>query len=248
LRTVSVTIEPDWDRIDGPDPATWAGWRRASDTILYPRTLVLDLTVSADDLLKGMQKNTRYYIRRAERTGLELAVVETAAELAEVLAVFRETSERAGFGLHEDSYYEDLYHLAGDANIISYARLDGAVVAFSWALCSGTTAFYLYGGSNDAGQRANANRPVLWDCIKRAQDAGVIRFDLNGLLGDGIGDFKQGFAPGREDVLIGSFDRPLSWLYPAYQLVLPLGKKAVQFLGRLRNQRRAEAQSVEDPS
>jgi peptidoglycan pentaglycine glycine transferase (the first glycine) len=50
----------------------------------------------------------------------------------------RETGERAGFGLHDDSYYEDLFHLAGDANIISYARLDGAVVAFSWALCSGS--------------------------------------------------------------------------------------------------------------
>ena len=58
---------------------------------------------------------------------------------------------------------------------------------------------------------------------------GIERYDMNGLLNDGISTFKQGFAD-HEDWLAGTFDKPLSPLYLAWTKGLPAAKKIVRKL------------------
>lgn len=47
---------------------------------------------------------------------------------------------------------------------------------------------------NDAGRKARANAPVKWFAVRLAQDAGLLRYDVNGLLNDGVSTFKRSFA------------------------------------------------------
>ncbi len=225
--SVVLSIEPDWDADSAPARALPTnGWRPTPNTILIGRTLILDLWRSEDELLAAMTKKTRQYIRKSGREALSYRRL-SRAELPQCLAVYRLTAERAGFGIHADSYYQDIFDNLGEDSPV-FAAFDGeAVVAFLWLATSAGTAFELYGGMNDTGQSLRANFTLKWTAIAAMKERGIRRYDFNGLLNDGVSQFKFGFAD-HENMLAGTWDKPLSPLYPVYAKVLPLARKTVQ--------------------
>jgi lipid II:glycine glycyltransferase (peptidoglycan interpeptide bridge formation enzyme) len=221
---VAVTVEPDWT--DFPDVT---GWKSSSNTILIPRTLILDLTKSEDELLAVMAKKTRQYIRKSANEPIEIRQVRSREELDACLAIYKQTAERAGFGLHGDQYYYDIFDKMGEYSLVTAAFYEGSPVAFLWLGISEQTAFELYGGMNDDGQRLRANYALKWWTIQQTKKWGIERYDFNGLLNDGVSTFKQGFAD-HEDMLAGTYDKPLSPLYTVWTKALPLGKKILRKL------------------
>ena len=101
------------------------------------------------------------------------------------------------------------------------------LVAFLWPIKSGKIAFELYGGVTERGQKTRANYILKWLTIKQMQSAGVEQYDVNGLLNDGISNFKRGFAD-HEDLFCGTYDKPLSIFYFVWAHLLPLGKRIVR--------------------
>lgn len=226
-RTVTLTIEPDW--IELPS-LLGENWRPSDNTILIPRTLILDLTKTEEELLAPMAKKTRQYIRKSG--GVEDLVVQQVKGkeyLDECLAIYHQTADRAGFALHDDQYYYDIFDKLGEASPVFAAFHGGQPVAFLWLAISADTAFELYGGMNDKGQELRANYALKWHTVLKMKEWGIERYDMNGLLNDGVSTFKQGFAD-HEDMLVGTYDRPLSPLYFVYTKVLPLGKKLIRSL------------------
>lgn len=238
-RSVALSIEPDWDEtgeVAARLPA--AGFRRSANTILIGRTLILDLRRSEDELLADMTKKHRQYIRKSGREDLQIRRV-TRAEIPACLEVYRQTAERAGFGIHESSYYLDIVDNLGDASPVYAAFRDGDVVAFLWLSATGATSFELYGGMTEEGERLRANYALKWFAITEMKARGVTRYDFNGLLNDGVSRFKMGWA-GHEDQLTGTWDLPLSPFYPVFSRALPLAKRGMQ-LGRRQAARAARA-------
>lgn len=225
---VALTVEPDWEQM----PQV-TGWRRSDNTILIPRTLILDLSRSEDELMAAMSKKTRQYIRKSAKEDLEIRAVADEDELARCLAVYRQTAERAGFGLHADRYYLDVRADLGEHSPVFAAFRGSDPVAFLWLATSADTAFELYGGMDDEGQRLRANYALKWHAIRQMREQGVRRYDFNGLLNDGVSTFKQGFAS-HEDLLAGTWDRPLSPLYAVWDRGLPMARRV---LGRLQGLR-----------
>ena len=224
---VALTIEPDWEASsDAAGRLPAAGFRQSTNTILIPRTLILDLRLSEEDLLAAMSKKHRQYIRKSGREALEYRAVRRE-EIPQCLAVYKQTAERAGFGIHEDGYYLDIFdNLGADSPV--YAAFKGDdVVAFLWLSASGFTAFELYGGMSEEGERLRANYALKWLAIREMKERGLTRYDFNGLLNDGVSKFKMGWAQ-HEDLLAGTWDKPLSPLYPLYNSALPLAKKALR--------------------
>lgn len=222
---VGITIEPDWDAADAA-PVT--GSRPSPNPILFASTLVLDLSQDQDALLADMSRTTRYDIRKGARNGLDVHRVTTEDEVRAVLRVYHETAAHAGFALHDDAYYLAIHRHLGDRSLLVAAFDDeGAPVSFVWDVVSATTAFELYGGVTDAGRRLRANAPVKWGAITASQDLGVRRYDLNGLLNDGISEFKRSFAS-HTDELAPSVDVPFSALYGAWNELLPRAKQVVR--------------------
>lgn len=218
-----LTIEPDWDaESDFAGAVRGAGFRPTDNTILIPRTLILDLTRSEDELLADMSKKHRQYIRKSGREELEFREV-TRDELGQCLSVYKETAQRAGFGIHEDRYYLDIFDNLGPASPVFAAFQGTTVVAFLWLSASGSTAFELYGGMTDDGERLRANYALKWMAIQAMKERGVQRYDFNGLLNDGVSKFKMGWAK-HENLLLGTWDKPLSPLYPAYATAMPLAR------------------------
>jgi lipid II:glycine glycyltransferase (peptidoglycan interpeptide bridge formation enzyme) len=228
VRGIGVTFEPDWP--DGTDLPV-AGARPARGAILLRSTLVLDLTRSEEELTADMARTTRADVRRGGR-GVEIRRVVADDELDAVIALYRESAARAGFGLHEDDYYRAVHRELGDASLVVAAFADGVPCSFVWCAASATTAFELYGGANDAGRKARANAPVKWHAVRLAREAGLERYDLNGLLNDGISDFKRSFAK-HENLMAGTVDVPFNAvLHAAWERGLPTAKQVVRRLQR----------------
>lgn len=219
---VAISVEPDW--VTMPDAR---GWKQTSNTILIPETLILNLTKTEDELLSEMTKKTRQYIRKSGSEGLEIRKVKGREELAPCLDIYRQTAERAGFGIHDDQYYYDIYDQLGEHSPVFAAFLNGKPVAFLWLAISKETAFELYGGMDDDGQRLRANYALKWHAITTMKKWGISRYDFNGLLNDGVSTFKRGFAS-HEDLLAGTYDKPLSPLYAIWSQALPTAKKIVR--------------------
>ncbi len=221
---VSVVVEPDWEAM--PEVK---GWKSSPNPILMARTLVLDLLRSEDDLLADMTKKTRQYIRKSEKSGVEIRLAKNLDDIAVCLAIYRETARRADFPLHKDKYYETIFETLGSNSQVFMATYEGRVVAFLWLAVSEAVAFELYGGMNDEGQQLRANYILKWEAIRRTKEWGIARYDMNGLLNDGVSKFKQGFA-GRETQLAGSYEKPLSPLYVVWAKGLPAAKKLLRLV------------------
>jgi len=225
---VVLTIEPDWVEL----PQLPVGWRHSDNTILIPETLILDLNKSEDELQAPMAKKTRQYIRKSSKEeGLEIRQVKSKEGIAQCLQIYQETAARAGFALHGDDYYYDVFTNLGEESPVFAAYVDGNPVAFLWLAISARTAFELYGGMNDQGQELRANYALKWHAIMKMKEWGLERYDMNGLVSDGVSNFKRGFAD-HEDKLVGTYDKSLSPLYVVYTKILPLGKKLIRAIKR----------------
>lgn len=224
LHAAVLTVEPHWREMPSSTDA-----RESSNTILIPRTLILDLSKSEDDLMAVMAKKTRQYIRKSAKEGIELRRVMKRDELKACLAIYRQTADRAGFAIHNDDYYFDIFDQLGDHSPVFAAFEAGKPLAFLWLVISGDIAFELYGGMNDRGQELRANYALKWQVITTMQEWGLKEYDMNGLLNDGVSTFKQGFAD-HEDMLAGTYDVPLSPLYIVWDKGLPMAKKLVRMV------------------
>lgn len=221
-KAVAISVESDW-----ADMPLVNGWNKSANTILIPRTLILDLKKTEEELLADMAKKTRQYIRKSGNEQIEIRKVKEKKDLADCLDIYKQTAERAGFGLHEDQYYYDIFDNLGEHSPVFAAFYDKKPIAFLWLAISQETAFELYGGMNDEGQRLRANYALKWHVIQTMKKWGIERYDFNGLLNDGVSTFKQGFAQ-HEDMLAGTYDKPLSPLYPVWSKALPVAKKVLQ--------------------
>lgn len=227
-RSVAIIVEPDWLDL----PKLPKGWRGSNNRILIPNTLIIDLKNTEKQLLDVMNKKTRQYIRKSQaEESVEIRQVRGREELEKCLEVYRETAQRANFALHENAYYFDVFENLGEASPVFAVYKEGWPIAFLWLAISQTTAFELYGGMNDEGQQLRANYALKWHAIHKMKEWGIDRYDMNGLVSDGVSNFKRGFSD-HEDKLVGTFVKPLSPFYRLWTTVYPLGKKLFKMIRR----------------
>jgi lipid II:glycine glycyltransferase (peptidoglycan interpeptide bridge formation enzyme) len=220
---VALSIEPDWEEMPQA-----SGWQQSHNTIMIPSTLILDLSKSEDELLADMSKKTRQYIRKSAKD-VTIRQAKTQVEIAACLEMYKQTAARAGFGIHDDQYYYDIFDKLGDHSPVFVAYAGAEPVALLWLAISQEIAFELYGGMNDKGQDLRANYALKWHAIQTMKKWGIARYDFNGLLNDGVSTFKRGFAS-HEDMLAGTYDKPFSPLYAIWTKALPTAKKVIRKL------------------
>lgn len=222
---VALSIEPDLLTFDKPD-----GWVRSTNKVLSAETILIDLKKSESDLLGVMAKKTRQYIRKSA-ADVKIRQVKQREDIEACLAIYRQTAERAGFNLHSNQYYLDVFLQMQDYSPIFVAYEGHEPVAFLWLAISEDTAYELYGGVNDRGQELRANYALKWHAIRKMKDWQLTNYDFGGLVVGGVSNFKQHWSP---DVTVyaGTFDKPLSPLYPLWSKGLPFAKKAIQTVRR----------------
>lgn len=226
--SVALTIEPD-----SAEFPLYSSWKKSQNAILPSSTVALDLEKSESDLLATMAKKTRQYIRKSAAEKITIKTVRSRLDLEKCLEVYHQTSDRAGFGLHGDQYYLDVFSLMGDHSPVFAAYVDDQPVAFLWLAVSLDTSYELYGGMNEQGAELRANYALKWHAIRKTKEWGLKNYDFGGLIEDGVSNFKRSWTD-HDTVLAGTFDMPLSSAYGLWASALPRGKKVVQKLKSLR--------------
>ena len=224
-KSLALSIEPDTEDFTKPH-----SWVRSTNKILSAETILLDLRKTESELLSGMAKKTRQYIRKSATT-IKIKQIKNRADIEACLVLYKQTAQRAGFNLHNDQYYLDVFAQMQEYSPIFVAYEASEPVAFLWLAISGETAYELYGGVNDRGQELRANYALKWHVIRKVKEWGVRRYDFGGLVAGGVSVFKQNWS---EDitVLAGTFDKPLSPLYTLWSKGLPFAKKTLQRVRR----------------
>jgi lipid II:glycine glycyltransferase (peptidoglycan interpeptide bridge formation enzyme) len=220
---VAVKLEPRLER-DDPSLTSLAGrgLRRTEEWLQVAHSRIVELPDDDEALMAAFDKDTRYSVRRAEREGVEVSVVDDASDrraIDDLHALVAETQARAGFPLPPLERYRIAWRAlagAGRAAILE-ARLEGELLASGMVVLEGDRSFYLFSGSRreERGEpKRYASYALQWAMMKLARERGSRHHDLWGVAPPdagpehpwhGVGLFKKGFG-GREVLWAGSWD------------------------------------------
>ena len=209
-RAVFLKVEPDsWQEClamgeeqpqaesASPTSAVPAGFSLSPHSIQPPRTIVVDLQGSEEQILGRMKQKTRYNIRLAQRKGV---VVQPTSDLDAFYRLMAVTGERDGFGVHSQEYFTqayNLFHPQGEAEILT-AEFEGTPLAALMVFQRGGRSWYLYGASSNEQRELMATYLLQWEAMRWARARGCQEYDLWGVPDASLADLEAKFAaPGQ---------------------------------------------------
>ena len=208
--------------------------RQSSYNIQPPRTIIVDLNGTEDEILARMKQKTRYNIRLARKKGVTVRPWDDLSAFHQMILV---TGGRDGFGVHSLEYYRrayELFHPAGMAELL-VAEYGGAPLAALMVFARGRRAWYVYGASNDEERNRMPTYLLQWEAMRWARSQGAEEYDLWGVPDEdeenlethftersdslwGVYRFKRGFG-GEVTRAAQALDRVYNpWLYKMYLL------------------------------
>ena len=183
------------------------------------------------DVLSGMNQLWRRNIKKADKSGVEVALAERT-DLKAFHDLYAHTAERDRFTPRPLSYFETMYdalRAEGPERIQLWtARHDGDLVAATIAIRVGTHAWYSYGASSTEKREVRGSNAVQWAMIRHALESGAHVYDLRGITETldaddphvGLIQFKVGTG-GEAVEHVGEWDLPLNRaIYKAFQVYL----------------------------
>lgn len=224
---VFMRIEPGVPVEENFEPAG----KRSKSSYLPEHSLVLNLKVSGESILKQMKQKGRYNIKQAHKTGVYVrrGGPEDIDDFYEILS---ETAVRDGFHVHERDFYKLMMEeLEGQVNLylayVDHELLGGILVTHF-----GKTATYYFGASSNKYRQKMAPYALQWFAIQEAKKAGMERYDFLGVApeGDdcdrlaGVTQFKTRFGGERlqyHKARVFVYRRPWWWLYRLAKTIRP---------------------------
>ena len=193
------------------------GWNLhvSPHNIQPPRTVLISLAGSDDEILARMKQKCRYNIRLAEKKGITVSSWDDLDGFQQLMQV---TGGRDGFGVHSLAYYRrayDLFHPSGKAELL-LAEFEGKPLAAVMIFAMGERAWYLYGASNDEERNRMPTYLLQWQAIKWAQQQGCTSYDLWGVPDED------------EDVLEAQFESRHDGLWGVYRFKRGFGGQVVR--------------------
>jgi len=202
-----VRIEPAQDFISAlPQART-----KKTVNIQAGKTLVLDITKPAEELLAAMHQKTRYNIKVAQKHGItiqsDLAVTPQAGlHLPEAVRLITDTAKRQNYRGYPAEYYKGLIDYfgtrQGDLSLSIYkAFYEKTLLVSAIMVDFGRTRTYLFGGSSALHRNTMAPYLLHWQAILDAREKGLSEYDFGGseTAGGktdlGFNRFKLGFGP-----------------------------------------------------
>lgn len=152
-----------------------------------------------EDLLAGMSSHHRRVVRKALKSGLEVAVEEEPSELASFVALYEATMRRrdaSPFYFFPEAYWRHLTGALRPTLVRADARVAGELVASMVCLASPPLLHYHLGASSEEGQALGANHLLFLETAAWAAETGFERFHLGGGVGgfeDSLYEFKRRF-------------------------------------------------------
>ena len=222
-RAVFLKLEPDiWD---DKLSVVRGQWSESSHNIQPPRTIIVDLHGTEDDILARMKQKTRYNIRLAAKKGVNVRPWDDLPAFHQMMLV---TGGRDEFGVHSLEYYQrayELFHPTGMAELL-VAEYEGKPLAALMVFARGQRAWYVYGASNDEERNRMPTYLLQWEAMRWARSKGAEEYDLWGVPDED------------EETLEAQFTERSDGLWGVYRFKRGFGgelKRAMQAMDRVYN-------------
>lgn len=206
------------------------GWRYSAEQIQFRNTVIVDLTLSEEEMLARMKQKARYNVRLADRQGAKVRI-GNMADFGLLYRMYAETSARSDFVIRGEEYYQKLWRAFYDAGMLDplIAEVEGEPVGGVMLFRFGGRAWYLHGMSREAHREKMPNYLLQWEAMRRAKEMGCTVYDLWGapeIFDESdsmwrVFRFKQGLG-GTVLRTLGAYDYPVRpVLYNLYTQTLP---------------------------
>lgn len=190
-----------------------AGFRKDSWALNPTSTIHIDLKRGEEEILKSMEKDTRYSVRLALRKGVRIAETN---DFEQFKKLYLAMAARKKFwpAKKELRILWEVFHKNGKAAILT-ALYNNETLASTLLLFNKDQGHYAHAASQDKNREVMATYLLLWESIKFLKKKGCSVFDLEGIKDKrfkatkkwgGFTLFKRGFG-GREIVYLGSFTK-----------------------------------------
>ncbi len=189
-------------------------------------TFQIDLKPVQEELLKNMKQKTRYNLRLAQKSGVQVTEDNSLAAFQEYLRLTFTTTKRQKFYAHDEKYHNLMWQTlypAGIAHLLK-AEYQGKILVAWIVFIFNQVLYYPYGASSREHKEVQASSLMMWEAIRFGKEMGCHTFDLWGSLGPnpdpkdswyGFHRFKLGFGPKLVE-FIGTFD--LVFNRPGYKI------------------------------
>jgi lipid II:glycine glycyltransferase (peptidoglycan interpeptide bridge formation enzyme) len=203
-RAVFLKIEPDlWDSETVPISTLHIPLRTSPHNIQPPRSIIVDLSGTEDEILARMKQKTRYNIRLAQKKGVTVRPWDDLPAFHKMMLV---TGGRDRFGVHSLDYYQrayELFHPRGMAELL-VAEYEGIPLAALMVFARGRRAWYIYGASNDEERNRMPTYLLQWEAMRWARASGAEGYDLWGVPDEDVESLEVNFTE-RSDGLWGVY-------------------------------------------
>jgi len=180
-RAVFLKIEPDCWETEFVSPTNHQlPFTISPHNIQPPRTIIVSLAGTDDEILGRMKQKCRYNVRLAEKKEV---TVRSWDDLEGFHRLMEVTGGRDGFGVHSLEYYRkayELFHPTGMADIL-VAEYDSKPLATLMVFALGKRAYYLYGASTDDERNRMPTYLLQWRAMQWARERGCTEYDLWGV-------------------------------------------------------------------
>ncbi|MBP7056941.1 peptidoglycan bridge formation glycyltransferase FemA/FemB family protein [Candidatus Gracilibacteria bacterium] len=230
-KCIYIKLEPLWPEND-PREAELVTLRcKPSTFAIQPQTtLLLDLTLSTEDLLKQMKPKGRYNIKIAAKNNITYHSFDADhPELTTALSAFYKllhtTATRDHFGIHTVEYYHQFLAKLSPQSKLYLAYHQDQVIAGMIVTLYQTESIYYYGASSSEHRELMATYGLQWQVIQEMKAAGATTYDFLGIAPSdassqhplaGVTEFKKKFG-GTVQTWTGTYHYILSPLF--YSLI-----------------------------
>jgi FemAB-related protein (PEP-CTERM system-associated) len=147
------------------------------------------LSADPEKLIRGFPKDTRYMIRKAQKSGL--GAVTDNAQLDSFYEIYAYSVRNLGTPVFSKRFFETLLDEFGDAAEIMVVRHQSKAIAGVLSFRFRDTIQPHYGGSLPEGRQFGANNFMYWEVLRTACERGLQKFDFGrSKLGTGAHFFK----------------------------------------------------------
>lgn len=178
---------------------------KKAESVQPPQSLIKNIFVPEDELMKSFHHKTRYNIRVAQKHDI---TVQTYSEFnKDVIELIMQTSTRQDYRNHASSYIENLWKFFSsqpndcEIKVTGYLAKKGEAPAASGLMIDfAQTRMYLFGGSNYSLRNYMSPYLMHWQAMLDAKKSGLGFYDF-GAAEDASGHsggyarFKMGFNP-----------------------------------------------------
>ncbi len=179
------------------------GLKKSPMHLAAEHTVMIDLSVSEDDLLKNMRRQTRYEVRRAEKLGIKVRKERSEKIFKEFHEEQAKTAKRQNFIppdfktlLAEREAFQD------NIEIYIAETAENEKIAYGLIIKDGHEGDYYEAASTELNRKLPGAYALLWQAMKDLKKEGYERFNLWGIAPAGqpnhryagVTVFKTGFG------------------------------------------------------